>query len=310
MRTNKISQFVNRAIYSSPESGPSPFSSAGGATTGNEGNNNNAFSSFRQGSNPLQGGENPFEVIQRKREGNSSPQGNPNGLPSGTTPPSANPRTQGGDSTTPPSPRRASPLDKYKQSADNSTNSGEPKPTPQSPPQPQAQPQPQFDPFSLKSEQYQELMRNNNFAQGLTQETWEKIQGGDIQELQNIINQAVLQGSSLAAHMSTQVAARGVNHHLDQFSNTKLKDTLNDYSFQQQTRTSGDDVLNHPHIQPLVESKVNEFRQNYPEATPQEIMEATRMHFEDMIESFRSSNSQNNSSQSKPKNSIGGFFGY
>lgn len=231
-----------------------------------------------------------------------APVPSPSGLPDQRTPPTPSPqdsvipqRNAGGEG--------GSSLDKYMKKADNSPdNKGKPNapaaPTP-------------ANPFAFTNKEYGELMKNQNFVGEIGADVMTAIQQGDGNALATLINTAVANGSSMGAHLSTQIAQRGVDYNLNNFRDNGLQDVLKNHSFQQEWNNaegSDADILRHPAVAPMVEQQMNNFRSQYPDASPREITDATRKYFNEFASAFSDSASQNEQPSQPAANTMGGFF--
>lgn len=270
-------------------------------------------SGFNQGPSPMEGGANPFDQApaqssegfqpaQPQQQQQQQQQGNPSGLPNSPQPPMSTPSREEVIPGLGQPREGGSPLDKYMNKPDNGSNAGGKG----------AEPAPKAtNPFSFTNKEYSQLMGSHDFVGEITPEIMSSIQQGDVKALGNLINQAVINGGSMAAHFSTQIAQRGVDHSSQEFQTNVLPGMFKDNSFQQEWANAEggeSDILRHPSVEPMVEQQRNNFRQQFPDATPRQITEATRKYFTEFASAFQDSGNQKNQASQPAKKSIGDFF--
>jgi hypothetical protein len=254
------------------------------------------------GDNPMDGGPNPFA---QKPSSQPQQQQNNSGIEGDPRPPTAEPRGEGiiprrGEPTEGPNP-----LDKYMKKPDNGNN-GEPASSKQ-PAAPANQPKGYFD---YSRDDYEKALGGdaNDYVGEISAELMTSIQQGDIKAFKSLLNNAITKGSSQSAFAVSQVSKRGVAQQLESYSKGELQEILRNQQFDQSFEGMDSEVLNHPSVAPLAKSKMAEFRQQYPEASPQEITKATERYFEELAEAFSgSSRKRNEQPKSSPKG-LSSFF--
>ena len=250
--------------------------------------------SFSAGADPFSGGNegNIFDqaAMRQQQQANQPTGGNPSGLPNNPTPPQTTNGMETGPFSIGPQAGPSS-LDKYMKKPDNSGKGEQQQPTP-------------LDPFSFTNAEYSKLLQQQNFVPEISQDTLAAFAQGDFSGLTDIINQAVQAGASMSAPFATQISNKGVQHHLNQFRDTTLPGIFDEHSLNNEFNNIESDVLKHPTFQPLVKSKMQEFKAQYPDATNAQIVDATRRFFEDAMGQFNTPSPE----QRPAKSSIGEFF--
>ena len=274
------------------------------------------------GSNPMDGGANPFTPKQQfnqnyqnqpnspqpnqhsqqqpsenpnhqQRTNGGEPQSNPSGWPNNNQPPTPRPSEQGIIPSDKSNDSGAPSLDKYMKPKDNS---------------PKVEKDRGVDPYSFTNKEYGELMKGQNFTGEISPDIMTAIQQGDGSALATLINEAVANGGSMSAHLATQIAQRGTAYNMDNFRDSTLPDALNNHSFEQDWKNSDNDILKHPSVEPMVEQQRENFRRQYPDASPKQITEATRKYFDDFASAFSDSGNQKKQASQPKTNTMGDFF--
>lgn len=240
-----------------------------------------SFGSFSGGSNPFDHtGGNIFEQAAQRQQQQQNPHGvMPSNMPQVPPQPEVNKTeaqvpvqdhmngtpNQGVNPQTPQQPvEGASPLDQFIQSSDNTDQGGN-----NSTQEPQTPP----SVFDSNIDQFRTLAQNQNYAAGVTQEKLQAVLQGDVNALMDMLNDVGRNAFANASFASSQIAKSGFNSQLEQFQSTTLPQVLTDNNHRQALQTNGNEILKHPAVAPLVESQTQALRNQFPNASPQEIQD-------------------------------------
>lgn len=168
----------------------------------------------------------------------------------------------------------ASPLDKYKSLADNKNKQ-----------QPAGDGAKGEKPAAAKSildashEDFSKVMESQQLVKELDPELYKQALSGDQRAFEKILADATRSAASTAVYMATQVTKQGINSNLENFRG-EIPGMFKEQQFGNMFNDKKD-IFSNPVLKPMVSSAQSMFRQQYPDATPQEIEEYTREYLKD-----------------------------
>jgi hypothetical protein len=271
----------------------------------NQSSNGGGFGGM-PGPSPFETNASPFapKAPQHNQEAT-----NPSGISNNPAPP----QVTNSDNGVIPSARTrqegASPLDKYMRKPDNGNNPATQQQAPQGQPAPAPTPA-EKNFFDYTTKDYQGVYGKNDFVgESITPEIMTAIQQGDVQAFKNILNTAIANGASQSSYAVSQVAKAGVGQEFKNFSKGELAEILKGHTLDQQWAGVDSSVLKHPQVEPMARSKMQEFRTQYPEASEQEIVQATTEFFQDFMKVMSGANQQQEQQANPPtRGGLGKFF--
>lgn len=172
-----------------------------------------------------------------------------------------------------PSQQSASPLDEFAPKADNNSEGAPTKGEPQ-------QPQQQASIFDTKVEDLVKVAERQDYAGEISPEVMQQIMQGDVSALSGLLNQVGRRAFANAAFAANRMASSGVAQKLESFQSDTLPNVLKDESFAQARSSINHSILQHPSVAPLVDAQMNNLRNQFPNASPQEITSMTEKYFE------------------------------
>lgn len=156
--------------------------------------------------------------------------------------------------------------------------------------------------YSATMQNYNDALANHNFIQEIKPETMQAVLSGDANALIELINGAVQRGAAASAYMSSQVGKAGLEAQFKEFKDNQLNPLLETHRYNSVWQNSGDgDILHHPTVKPLAESKMRELQAQFPTASPEELKSKTREYFQDFAQVFTAS--QQPSTEEQQQNS-------
>lgn len=233
-----------------------------------------------------------------------------------TNMPTATPTSEpGGITASSDNKQSGNPLDDFLKKPDNSNINGnqfQPQnPTPQQAQPQQAQPQSQrSNLFDTPVADYQNLLNKHTFVPELTAENLASMQQ-DPSVISKFVNDSIISGMATLAAMMGQINKKGIESEFSRFSSESMPSILNSYTYQQGWNSVDNDILKHPAVESIAKVKINELSTQFPEATPDQILDKTREFFETFSKQFtQNSELQNEEVQqrSNQKTSIEQFF--
>lgn len=271
-------------------------------------NNTNTPRPMTAPGDPFGGGANIFQVAAQKKAQAEMPDNTP--MPPNmpqqppqhkTEQPMQNSMT-GGTGEQPQQQQQpnkgASPLDEFVSQSDNNNEAGG---SQQQQPQQQQQQQ-QSSIFDTKIEDLMAVAERQDYAGEITPETIQQIMQGDISALSGLLNQVGRRAFANAAFASSRMASKGVSEQFERFQNDTLPNVLKDNSFAQARQGIDHSILKHPSVAPLVDAQMNNLRNQFPNATPEEIRSMTEKFFESFASELTGTNQRMEQEQQQQQN--------
>jgi hypothetical protein len=230
-------------------------------------NNSNSFGTG--GNDPFsQSGNNVFNQIDAKKNGPADNMTAPN-MGNNNMPAEAEQRPPA-NATNPNSatPQGGSPLDKFSPQSNNTPNeTASPQNAPQATPAPAPASAPNI--FDNTLESYQAHMaKQQNVAGTIDPELATKALSGDMDALGQMLNGVAQNAVAMSMHGSGRIAQQGMNANMDNFR-TEMPTMITDH--QVSNVFQNDATMNHPALKPMVDGAMSMFRNQFPEASPQEL---------------------------------------
>lgn len=210
--------------------------------------------------------------------------------------------------------QRVSPLDKYTKKPDNDNSGMQSKSQQQAPVHNQSKSQQQESQapsktiFDTDLKGWEGAMKNVDLVAGIEPENIQKALAGDANLFMEIIQQVARTSMHNAAFMSLKASGSGFTTGQEAFSKT-IPDMITSHKFD--NLWQGDSVMNHESAQPMVQALTNQLRNQYPQATPQEIQTHVQQYFEDFSASITGQKQQDSSNEPEVTTSdIASFFNH